>query len=105
MIAAAVTETAEGTNRVLSDAKPLLERVYLTLDKDGDVDVPRASLDGPLFSITVEWDYFVTCLMELLATMRLELAQEFSQNVDINQFLRCLPIQPHNSLFKRVERL
>lgn len=87
MIAAAVTETAEGTNRVPSDAKLLLERVCLTCPH-----VLRASLDGPLFSITVEWDYFVTCLMELLTAMRLDLAQEFSQNVDINQFLRCLLI-------------
>lgn len=88
MIVAAVTETAEGTNRVLSDAKLLLERVCLTLEKDGHVDIPRASMDGPLFSITVEWDYFVTCLMKLLAAMPLDLALEFSQNVDINHFLR-----------------
>lgn len=103
MIAAAVSETAEGTAGVLSDAKPLLERVCLTLEKDGNVDVTRASLDGPLFGITIEWDYFVTCLMELLAAMRLDLAHQFSQNVDVSQFLRCLPIQPHVLLFKRVK--
>lgn len=101
-IAAAVSETAEGTNGVLSDTKPLLERVCLTLERDGDVDVTRACLDGPLFSITTEWDRFVTCLMELLAAMRLDLAQEFSQNVDITQLLQCLPIQPQDSLFHRV---
>lgn len=103
MIAAAVSETAEGTTGVLSDAKPLLERVCLTLEKDGNVDVTRASLDGPLFGITIEWDYFVTCLMELLAAMRLDLAKQFSQNADVNQFLRCLPTQPHIFLFKRVK--
>nr|XP_019943536.1 PREDICTED: interferon-induced very large GTPase 1-like isoform X2 [Paralichthys olivaceus]XP_019943537.1 PREDICTED: interferon-induced very large GTPase 1-like isoform X2 [Paralichthys olivaceus] len=101
-IAAAVSETAEGTNGVLSDTKPLLERVCLILESDGDVDVTRASLDGPLFSITTEWDRFVTCLMELLAAMRLELAQEFSQTVDVTQLLNCLPIQPHYSLLDRV---
>lgn len=103
MIAAAVTETAEGTTGVLSDAKPLLERVCLTLEKDGNVDVTRASLDGPLFGVTIEWDYFVTCLMELLAAVRLDLSQQFSQNVDVNHFLCCLPIQPHIFLFKRVK--
>ncbi|KAM9359472.1 interferon-induced very large GTPase 1 [Symphorus nematophorus] len=101
-IAAAVSDTAEGTNGVLSDTKPLLERVCLTLEKDGDVDVSRASLDGPLFSITTEWDRFITCLMELMAAMRLDLAQEFTQNVDITQFLQRLPIQPHDPLFNRV---
>lgn len=100
--AAAVSKTAEGTNGVLSDAKPLLERVCLTLETDGDVDVTRASLDGPLFSITTEWDRFITCLMELLAAMRLDLAHEFAQNMDVTQFLQCLPIQPHDSLFNRV---
>lgn len=102
-IAAAASETAEGTNGVLSDTKPLLERACLILEEDGDVDVPRASLDGPLFSITTEWDRFVTCLMEVLAAMRLDLAQEFTQNVDITQFLQCLPVQPHNLLFNRVK--
>lgn len=102
MVAAAVSDTAEGTNGVLSDAQPLLERVCLTLEKDGDVDVDRAPLEGPLFSFTVEWDYLVRCLMELLAVMRLELAREFSQNVDTAQFLPSLPIQPHEALFKKV---
>ncbi|XP_070685346.1 interferon-induced very large GTPase 1 [Pempheris klunzingeri] len=101
-IAAAVSQTAEGTNGVLSDTKPLLERVCLTLESDGDMDVTRACLDGPLFSITTEWDRFVTCLMELLAAMRLDLAQEFSQNVDITQLIQCLPTQPQDSLFNRV---
>ncbi|KAI3354275.1 hypothetical protein L3Q82_018807 [Scortum barcoo] len=101
-VAAAVSETAEGTSGVLSDTKPLMERVCLTLEKDGDVYVNRASLEGPFFSITTEWDRFVTCLMELLAVMRLDLAQEFSQNVDISQLLQCLPVQPKDSLFNRV---
>ncbi|GLD57347.1 interferon-induced very large GTPase 1-like protein [Lates japonicus] len=101
-IAAAVSKTAEGTSGVLSDTKPLLERVCLTLERDGDVDVTRAPLDGPLFSITTEWDRFVTCLMELLAAMRLDLAQDFSQNVDITHLLNCFPIPPQHSLFNRV---
>ncbi|XP_034460530.1 interferon-induced very large GTPase 1 [Hippoglossus hippoglossus] len=101
-VAAAVSETAEGTNGVLSDTKPLLERVCLILESDGNLEVTRVFLDGPLFSITTEWDRFVTCLMELLAAMRLELAQEFSQTVDVTQLLHCLPIQPHYSLLDRV---
>lgn len=102
LIAAAVSEAAEGTAGVLSDAKPLLERVCLILEQDGDVEVPRAALDGPLFSITVKWDYFVTCLLELLAAMRLELAQEFTENADVAQFLQNLPVQPHEHLLKRI---
>ncbi|XP_065816823.1 interferon-induced very large GTPase 1 isoform X1 [Labrus bergylta] len=101
-IAAAVSQTLEGTSGVLSGTKMLLERVCLTLEEDGDVEVTRAVLDGPLFSITTEWDRFVTCLMELLAAIRLDLAQEFSQNVDSNQLLQCLPVQPQDSLFNRV---
>lgn len=101
-VAAAVSQTAEGTNGVLSDTKPLLEGVCLCLEEDGDVDVTRSSLDGPFFSITTEWDRFVTCLMELLAAMRLDLAQEFSQKVDITQLLQCLPVQPQDSLLNRV---
>lgn len=101
-VAAAVSHTAEGTNGVLSDTKPLLERVCLTLEADGDVDVIRTPLEGPFFSITTQWDCFVACLMELLAAMRLDLAQEFSQNVNITQMLQCLPIQPQDSLFNRV---
>ncbi|XP_060928465.1 interferon-induced very large GTPase 1 [Limanda limanda] len=101
-VAAAVSETAEGTNGILSDTKPLLERVCLILESDGNVQVTRVSLDGPLFSITTEWDRFVTCLMELLAAMRLELAQEFSQTRDVTELLHCLPIQPHYSLLDRV---
>lgn len=103
MMAAAVSEAAEGTAGVLTDAKPLLERVCLTLELDGDVEVIRAALDGPLFSITVKWDYFVTCLLELLAAMRLELAQEFTKNTDVTQFLQKQPVQPHEYLLTRVE--
>ncbi|XP_071352965.1 interferon-induced very large GTPase 1 [Trachinotus anak] len=102
-IAAAMSQTAEGTNGVLSDTKPLLERVCLTLEKDGDMDVSRDFLDGPLFSITTEWDRFVTCLLELLAEMRLDFAQEFSQNQDISQLLNCLPVQPQLYLFNKVK--
>ncbi|CAJ1065439.1 interferon-induced very large GTPase 1 [Xyrichtys novacula] len=101
-IAAAVSQTLEGTCGILSNTKMLLERVCLTLEKDGDVEVTRGPLEGPLFSITTEWDRFVKCLMELLAAMRLDLAQEFSQDVDVNQFLKCLPVQPQDSLFNRV---
>ncbi|XP_034723788.1 interferon-induced very large GTPase 1 [Etheostoma cragini] len=101
-IAAAVSQTTDGTNGVLSDTKPLLERVCLTLERYGDVDVNRASLDGPFFSITTEWDRFVTCLMELLAGMRLDLSQEFSQNSDTTQLLQCLPVQPQCFLLSRV---
>lgn len=103
LMAAAVSEAAEGTAGVLTDAKPLLERVCLTLELDGDVEVIRAALDGPLFSITVKWDYFVTCLLELLAAMRLELAQEFTENTDVAQFLQKQPVQPHEYLLTRVE--
>ncbi|XP_047450842.1 interferon-induced very large GTPase 1 [Mugil cephalus] len=102
-ISAAVSQAAEGTNGVLRDTKPLLESVCLTLQSDGDVDVNRESLTGPLFSITTEWDCFVKHLMELLATMRLDLFQEFSQNVDISQLLEYLPDQPHDCLFNRVK--
>ncbi|XP_034557785.1 uncharacterized protein si:dkey-202l22.6 [Notolabrus celidotus] len=101
-IAAAVSQTLEGTSGVLSDIKMLLERVCLTLEQDGDVDVTWAPLDGPLFNISTEWDRFVKCLMELLAAMRLDLAQEFSQIVDGNQLLQCLSIQPQDYLFNRV---
>lgn len=101
-VAAAVSQPLEGTSGVLSDTKVLLEAMCLTLEKDGDVEVTRAPLDGPLFSITTEWDRFVKCLMELLAAMRLDLAQEFSQTVDGNQLLQCLTIQPQDSLFNRV---
>ncbi|XP_028275240.1 interferon-induced very large GTPase 1 [Parambassis ranga] len=101
-ISAAVSDTADGTNGLLSDTKPLLERVCLTLERNGDVNVSRDSLTGPLFSITTEWDCFVKCLMELLATLRLNLAQEFSQKTDIPQLLDCLPIKPQHILFNRV---
>ncbi|XP_059186636.1 interferon-induced very large GTPase 1 [Centropristis striata] len=102
-VAAAVSLTAEGTNGVLSDTKPLLERVCLTLETDGDLDVSRASLDGPFFSITTEWDRFVTCLMEFLAAMRLDLAKEFAQKVDITSLFEGLTIQPQDVLFNRVK--
>ncbi|KAF3692771.1 Interferon-induced very large GTPase 1 [Channa argus] len=101
-VAAAVSQTSEGTNGKLSDTKPQLERVCLTLERDGGVDVNRAALDGPLFSITTEWDLFVKCLMELLASMRLELAQEFSQEVDITQLYQCLPTEPQHCIFKQM---
>nr|XP_040046938.1 interferon-induced very large GTPase 1 [Gasterosteus aculeatus aculeatus] len=101
-VAAAVSQTAEGTSGVLSDTKPLLERFCLNLESDGDVDVTRAPLNGPYFSITTKWDYFVTCLMELLAAMRLDLAEEFSENVEATQILKCLPLQPQECLYSQV---
>lgn len=103
LMAAAVSEAAEGTAGMLTDTKPLLERVCLTLELDGDVEVIRPALDGPLFSITVKWDYFVKCLLELLAAMRLELAQEFTENTDVAQFLQKQPVQPHEYLLTRVQ--
>nr|XP_061828803.1 interferon-induced very large GTPase 1-like [Nerophis lumbriciformis]XP_061828805.1 interferon-induced very large GTPase 1-like [Nerophis lumbriciformis]XP_061828806.1 interferon-induced very large GTPase 1-like [Nerophis lumbriciformis] len=102
-IAAAISQMAEGTIGVLSDTKPLLERVCLILEADGDVCVPWEFLNGPLYSITTEWDPFITCLMELLAGLRLELAQDFSQNVESKQLLQCLPIQPSDLLFSKVK--
>ncbi|XP_030008957.1 interferon-induced very large GTPase 1 [Sphaeramia orbicularis] len=101
-VASAVSQTEESNNGLLSDVKPLLERVYLTLEKDIDVDISRASLDGPLFNITTEWDRFVTCLMELLAAMRLDLSQEFSQTVDATHLLQSLPVQPQDYLFDKL---
>nr|XP_043887449.1 interferon-induced very large GTPase 1 [Solea senegalensis] len=100
-IAAAMSQTAEDTNGVQRDTKPLLERVCLILESDADLDVSRSSLDGPLFSIVTEWDHFVKHLMELLAALRLDLAQEFSQKVDVTQLLSCLS-DPKQSLFNRV---
>lgn len=101
-IAAAVSQASEGTGGWLTDTKPMLERVCITLELDRDVHIRRTPLDGPVFSITTEWDRFVTCLMELLASMRLEFAQEFSQNVDITQILQCLPVQPQHYIFSKV---
>lgn len=102
-MAAAVSQSAKGVSGGLSDTKLLLERVCLIVEKDGDVDVHRASLEGPLFSITTEWDRFVSCLLEALAAMRLDLVQQPSQNVDIAQFLRSHPaIKPQDCLYKRV---
>lgn len=101
-VAAALSQAAEGTSTGLSESKPLLERVCDILESDGDVHANRAPLGGPLFSITTKWDRFVTCVMELLASMRLDLAQEFSQNVDIAQRLQALPIQPQHSIFSSV---
>ncbi|KAM8903919.1 interferon-induced very large GTPase 1 isoform 2-T3 [Spinachia spinachia] len=101
-VATAMSQTAEGTSGVLSNTKPLLERFCLNLEREGDMDVTRAPLKGPYFSITTKWDRFVTCLMELLAAMRLDLAQEFSQNVETTQILKYLPLQPQESLFSQV---
>uniref|UniRef100_A0A3P9QHF4 GTPase, very large interferon inducible 1-like 2 n=2 Tax=Poecilia reticulata TaxID=8081 RepID=A0A3P9QHF4_POERE len=101
-IAAAVSQTTEGTSGVLSDTKPLLERVCLILEKDANIKVKKESLNGPLFSITTDWDCFVKCLIELLATMRLGLSQEFSQNVDVLEVLSDLPVLPQDHLLQRV---
>ncbi|XP_029964779.1 interferon-induced very large GTPase 1-like [Salarias fasciatus] len=101
-IAAAVSQTTEGGSGVLTDAKPLLEMVCLTLEGDGDVVVNKTLLNGPLFSFTTEWDRFVKYLMEFLATMRLNLVQEFSQSVDVTQLLDSLSLQPQDHLFEKV---
>ncbi|XP_056138795.1 interferon-induced very large GTPase 1 [Lampris incognitus] len=101
-MALAVSKTAEGINGMLSDTKPLLEKVCQTLEQDVDMDFTMASLEWPVFSITTEWDRFVTYLFEALAEMRLALAQEFSQKVDINQLLEALPINTQDCLFNRV---
>ncbi|CAG6003057.1 unnamed protein product [Menidia menidia] len=102
-VASAVSQITEGSNGILSDTKPLLETVCLILEGDSHVCVTKEPLDGPLFSITTEWDRFVKCLIELLATLRLDLVQEFSQNVNIIKLLNCLPVQPQDYLFKRVK--
>ncbi|RVE64835.1 hypothetical protein OJAV_G00129870 [Oryzias javanicus] len=40
--------------------------------------------------------------MELLASIRMDLSQEFSQNVDITQLLHSLSVQPQEYLFSAV---
>ncbi|XP_054884907.1 interferon-induced very large GTPase 1 [Poeciliopsis prolifica] len=101
-IAAAVSQTTEGASGVLSDTKPLLERVCLTLEKDANINVEKEFLNGPLFSITTDWDCFVKCLVELLATMRLGLSQEFNQNVNVLEALDDLPTLPQDHLLQIV---
>nr|XP_061797531.1 interferon-induced very large GTPase 1-like [Nerophis lumbriciformis] len=100
-VAAAASQVAEGTNAVLSDTKPLLEQVCLILEDEG-VQIPWESLKGPTYSISTEWDCFVTCFMELLAALRLDLAQTFSQQLEIDELLELLPIQPKDCLFNKV---
>uniref|UniRef100_A0A8C7XDY1 GTPase, very large interferon inducible 1-like 2 n=1 Tax=Oryzias sinensis TaxID=183150 RepID=A0A8C7XDY1_9TELE len=58
-VAAAVNQTPEVTDGVLSDTKPLLEKICLILEKDAGVYVSRVALNGPLFSITTEWNRFL----------------------------------------------
>ncbi|XP_015232758.1 PREDICTED: interferon-induced very large GTPase 1-like [Cyprinodon variegatus] len=101
-IAAAISQTEECTGGVLSDTKPLLERVCLILRRDVNLDVEKELLNGPLFSITTEWGRFVKCLIELLATMRLELGKRFNQNVDVLGVLADLPVQPQDILLQTV---
>lgn len=101
-IAAAVSQTTEGASGVLSDTKPLLERVCLILEKDANINVEKESLNGPLFSITTDWVCFVKCLMELLATMHLGLSQDFNQNVDVLEVLNDLSILPQDHLLQIV---
>lgn len=101
-VAAAVNQTPEVTDGVLSDTKPLLEKICLILEKDAGVYVSRVALNGPLFSITTEWNRFLKCLMELLGTIRMDLGQEFSQNVDITELLQSLSVQPQEYLFNAV---
>ncbi|CAL8353783.1 unnamed protein product [Lota lota] len=101
-MAAAVSQAAEGVSGGLSDTTLLLEKVCLTLELDGDIEVPRDTLDSPLFSITIEWDRFVSCLLETLAELRLALAQEFSKNTEASDLLRLLPLKPQDGLLHRV---
>uniref|UniRef100_A0A3Q2XM06 Uncharacterized LOC109526410 n=1 Tax=Hippocampus comes TaxID=109280 RepID=A0A3Q2XM06_HIPCM len=101
-VAAAVSQVTVGTGAVLTDTKPMLKQVCLILE-DGDACIPWEALDGPLYSITTEWDRFITCFMELLAALRLELAQAFSQQMGSDQLLECLPTQPRDCLFNKVK--
>ncbi|XP_077467814.1 interferon-induced very large GTPase 1 [Stigmatopora argus] len=100
-VAAATSQVVKGTSDVLSDTKPLLEQVCLNLE-DGEVQTPWESLKGPTYSITTEWDGFVTCFLELLAALRLDLAQTFSHDLEMDQLLELLPVQPRDCLFKKV---
>ncbi|XP_062329145.1 interferon-induced very large GTPase 1 [Osmerus eperlanus] len=101
-MALAVSQTSDVFGRGLSDTKLLLEKVCLTLEADGEVEVSREGLEGPLFHITTNWDRFVTCLMEAVAEMRLALSQEFSKTIKVVQFLQALPVPPHDRLLHRV---
>ncbi|XP_061684431.1 up-regulator of cell proliferation [Syngnathoides biaculeatus] len=101
-VAAAASQVFEGTSAALSDTKPMLEQVCLILE-DGDACIPWESLKGPLFNITTDWDRFITCFMELLAALRLDLAQAFSQPIGSDQLLECLPTQPRDCLFNKVK--
>ncbi|XP_077422508.1 uncharacterized protein gvin1l2 [Vanacampus margaritifer] len=102
-VAAAVSQvTTVGTSAVLTDTKPMLKQVCLILE-DGDACIPLECLEGPLYSITTEWDHLVTCFMELLAALRLDLAQAFSQHMASDQLLECLPTQPSDCLFNKVK--
>ena len=93
-MALAVSQTSEVAGGGLSDTKLLLEKVCLTLEADGEVEVSREGLEGPLFHITTNWDRFVSCLMEAVAEMRLALSQEFSKTIEEVQFLQALPVPP-----------
>ncbi|XP_012732903.2 interferon-induced very large GTPase 1 [Fundulus heteroclitus] len=101
-IAAAVSQTTAATSEGLSDTKPLLDMICLILERDANIEVKKESLNGPLFSITTEWDLFAKCLMDSLATLRLELSQEFNQNVDVLEVLVDLPVQPKDPLLQVV---
>ncbi|XP_077579164.1 interferon-induced very large GTPase 1 [Stigmatopora nigra] len=101
-VAAAMSQVVKSTSEVLSDTKPLLEQVCLNLE-DKEVQTPWESLKGPTYSITTEWDGFVTCFLELLAGLRLDLAQNFSQDLKMDQFLELLPIQPKDCLYLKVQ--
>ncbi|XP_077396282.1 uncharacterized protein gvin1l2 [Festucalex cinctus] len=101
-VAAAVSQVTVGTSAVLTDAKPMLKQVCLILE-DGDARIPWECLEGPLYSITTEWDHFITRFMELLAALRLDLAQAFSQHMGSDQLLECLPTQPRDCLFNKLK--
>nr|XP_049582947.1 interferon-induced very large GTPase 1 isoform X2 [Syngnathus scovelli]XP_049582948.1 interferon-induced very large GTPase 1 isoform X3 [Syngnathus scovelli] len=102
-VASAVSQVTVGDSQVLSDTKPILKQVCLILEDSGDTCIPWESLEGPLYSITTEWDHFVTYFMELLAELRLNLAQAFSQHMSGDQLLERLPTQPRDCLFNKLK--
>ncbi|XP_061136942.1 interferon-induced very large GTPase 1 [Syngnathus typhle] len=102
-VASAVSQVTVGDSQVLSDTKPILKQVCLVLEDSGDTCIPWESLEGPLYSITTEWDHFVTYFMELLAELRLNLAQAFSQHMSGDQLLDRLPTQPRDCLFNKLK--
>ncbi|KAK7882587.1 hypothetical protein WMY93_028761 [Mugilogobius chulae] len=101
-IASAVSQIGNDHNRTLSNTKLLLENVLLVLRKDIDIDISHAALDGPLFDISVDWNRFVTYAMEELASVRLQLSQEFSEPVEGDKLLEKLQPQPQAYFVERL---